>query len=245
MISYECPECGEELSVPTSLAGEMQHCPVCGMRTEVPQPQPQPQPGGVDIEAIAENLRHPNADVRVKAVKALAAHGHGDASALQMLAHKFRDHNRDVRDAVIMALLDIGQPHVVGMVVRELGGHWSSEMLLREAIFDLIKFGPPAAPSLLEILDETNHNPRRYEPQAVLAAVILLGDLGHEPAIPLLAKMFRRHFDLHVRDEAAYAMAMIGLPDRWQDIKGMSAGKKRPHARKLAKEVMAQRNVVP
>ena len=243
MISYECPECGEELMVPASLAGEVQQCPVCGVRTEVPPPQPEPQ--DVDLAALTEDLNHPNADVRVKAVKMLAVHSHGDAGALQMLAHKFRDRSRDVRDAVIMALLEVNQPHVVGMLVRELGGHWSSEVLLREAVFDLIKFGPPAAPSLLEILDETNHNPRKYEPQAVLAAVILLGELAHEPAIPLLAKMFRRHFDLHVRDEAANAMAMIGLPDRWKDIKDMPAAKKRPHARTLAKEVMAMRNVVP
>jgi len=199
----------------------------------------------VDLDAIAEDLNHPNADVRVKAVRALAVHNPGDASALQMLAHKFRDRNRDVRDAVIMALLEINQPHVVGMVVRELGGHWSSDVLLREAVFDLIKFGPPAAPSLLEILDETNHSPTKHEPQAVLAAIILLGELDYEPAIPLLAKMFRRHFDLHVRDEAAYALAMIGLPDRWAEIQDMPAGKKRPHARKLAKQVMAMRNVVP
>lgn len=244
MIYFECPECREELSVPACLAGEAQQCPVCAAQVLAPSPEPAPADGEIDMAAVAEDLQHPNPDVRVKAVKTLAAHGGNSDETVQMLVHKFRDRDRDVRDAVAMALLDIGQPQIVGMVVRELGAHWSADVLCREAVFDLVKFGPGAADSLLDILDETNHYPRRYEPEAVRAAVMLLGELGQVGSIPLLAKMFRRHFDLHVRDQAACSLAMIGKPEDWQAIESVPAGERRMAARRLAKRVMAERNVV-
>lgn len=36
MINFNCPKCAEELSVPDSLAGQMQVCPACGEGTPVP-----------------------------------------------------------------------------------------------------------------------------------------------------------------------------------------------------------------
>lgn len=240
MIDFECPECGEPLSVPKSLVGEILQCPICGTGTIVPSPDLEP----LDVEAIRAELKHPNPSVRIKAVKTLAKYGDENREVLAMLTHRFRDLDRDVRSAVMTALLSIGKPEIASMVVKELGGHWSSEVLLREAVFEMVKFGTEACEPLLRIIEETNHNLRQYEPSAVLATVIILGELGYEPAIPMLAKMFRRHFDLHVRDEAAYAMAMIGRPDEWRAIQRLPGGEKRTKARNLAKEVMAQRNVV-
>jgi len=240
MIEFDCPECGEPLSVPESLAGEILQCPICSTGSKVPSADLEP----LDIEAVTEELHHPNANIRIKAVKTLGKHGAEDDEILRMLAHRFRDRDRDVRSAVMTALLSIDKPEIASMVVKELGGHWSSDVLLREAVFEMVKFGPAACEPLLRILEETNHNLRQYEPSAVLATVIILGELAYEPAIPMLAKMFRRHFDLHVRDEAAYAMAMIARPEEWQAIQSLPSGDKRTKARNLAKQVMARRNVI-
>ena len=244
MIYFECPDCKEELSAPSSLAGEVLECPVCRTRATVPRPADDSSEEQVSLASLDDELYHPNPDVRVKAVMTLGKLARKDDEVVRALVRKFRDHDRNVRDAAMRALLDIGQPEIVGMLVRELGGHWSSDVLLREAIFDLTKFGRKAAGSLIEILNETVHYPRRYDPHAVRATVMLLGEWKYVEAIPLLAKMFRSHFDLHVRDEAAYCLALIGKPAEWKEVKKLPAGMKRTQARNLAKAVMEERNIV-
>ena len=244
MIYFECPDCKEELSAPSSLAGQVVQCPVCSAQATVPLPADDSADVQTSLAALDDELYHPNPEVRIKAIRTLAKLVGKDDQVVRTLARKFRDHDRNVRDAVIRALLALGRPEVVGMVVRELGGHWSSDVMLREAVFEMAKFGSQAAGSLVEILVETVHYPRRYDPHAVRATVMLLGEWKHVEAIPLLVEMFRRHFDLHVRDEAAYCLARIGKPDEWAEVKKLPADKKRMQARNLAKAVMAERNIV-
>jgi len=243
MIYFECPECAEELSAPSSLAGEVLQCPVCAAQATVPSPDSAPSGQKRPLKDIDDDLYHATPEVRGRAVQALADHVGDSAEAVHMLIRKFRDRDRNVRDAVMRVLLAMNRPELAGMVVRELGAHWSSDVLLREAVFDLIKFGPAAAGSLIDILDETVHYPRRYDPAAVRASVMLLAEWNQDQAIPLLAKMFRRHFDLHVRDEAAYSLAMVGKPEQWKEIKALPKDQKRVQGRNLAKAVMAERNI--
>ena len=243
MIYFECPDCAEELSAPASLAGEILQCPICAAQAKVPLAEAEPPGEETSLAAIEDDLYHASPEVRVKALRALANHVEGNADAVRMLVRKFRDRDRNVRDVVLGSLLAMKRPELAGTVIRELGAHWSSDVQLREAVFDLTKFGPEAAGPLIEILDETVHYPRRYDPAVVRAVVMLLAEWKQEQAIPLLAKMFRTHFDLHVRDEAAYSLVRVGKPEQWTEIKGLPAGQKRTQGRNLAKAVMAERNI--
>jgi hypothetical protein len=73
---------------------------------------------------------------------------------------------------------------------------------------------------------------------------MILGLLGEQKAMSLIAKMFRRHFDIHVRDEAAYSLVMIGRPEQWQEITALPASKRRSPAREQAKEVIKENHIL-
>jgi HEAT repeat protein len=130
------------------------------------------------------------------------------------------------------------------MLVRDLGGHWVSQAIVHETVREMVKFGPSAGEPLIEILTETNKNPRKYEPDAIKAAIMILGLLGEQKALALIAKMFRRHFDIHVRDEAAYSLVMIGRPKKWREIIAMPEAQRRSPAREQAKEVIKENHIL-
>jgi len=241
MIIFKCARCGAPMSVPQCLVGRSERCPSCGADTHVPQHQDTAD-GEVDLDALAENLRHPDVKVRFKAAETLGqCRG---PRAVEMLVHAFRDSDRFVRENVMESLRKIGDPYGVEMLVRDLGRHWVSAATVQEAVRELMKFGQTAGDPLIKILTETNKNPREHEPKAVRAAVMVLGRLGEKRAVALLAKMFRRHFDIHVRDEAAHSLAMVSEPEEYKKIQALPEGRRRTPTRELAKRVIRENHIL-
>lgn len=65
MIDFTCLKCGEPVSVPSSLAGEMEDCPNCNTPLRVPQEQcPTPQPPPQVAVATAQRAPSPPVPVR-------------------------------------------------------------------------------------------------------------------------------------------------------------------------------------
>jgi len=239
MIEFKCQHCGAALAVPGCLAGKTDECPSCHEVTSVPSEQ---VPGEAELGKLRAQLRHPDPKARCDAAEALGLCK--SLEAIELLVGAFRDPDKFVREQVTDSLRHIGDPRGVGMLVRDLGGHWVSAAIVHEAVREVVKFGRAAGQPLIDILTETNQNPRQYEPEAVRAAVMVLGRLREERALPLIAKMFRRHFDIHVRDEAAYALGMIGRPDEWRAIAGLPEGQRRSPARELAKDVIKENKIL-
>jgi len=241
MIEFKCPQCGEDLSVPSCLAGQSERCLHCRQTVRVPV-DTLAEGASVNLDAIIQSLQSPDAKVRVEGADALGRCG--GPHAVEMLVKAFRDDNKFVREQVMDSLRRIGDPEGVAMLARKLGGQWASEALVHETVRGLVKFGPKAAGPLIDILAEINKHPYKYEPETVRAAVMILGRLGEKAAIELLAKMFRRHFDIQVRDEAAYSLAMIGKPGEWHSLQGEPADRRRGPARELAKQVMRENHIL-
>ncbi|MBL7221844.1 MAG: HEAT repeat domain-containing protein [Phycisphaerae bacterium] len=239
MITFKCLHCGEHMTVPASLAGQTETCPSCLDTMTVPSGK---TPSEADLDNLARQLRHPDTKVRCQAAAQLGKCK--SLKAIELLVRAFRDPDKFVRAQITDSLRQIGDPRAVGMLVRDLGGHWVSPEIVHEAVREVVKFGQPAGEPLIEILTETNKNPRKYEPDAVRAAIMILGLLGEQKALSLIAKMFRRHFDIHVRDEAAYSLVMIGRPEQWQDISALPANKRRSPAREQAKEVIKENHIL-
>jgi len=239
MITFKCLHCGASLTVPASLAGQTENCPSCMETTAVPSAK---VPTEADLDNLAQQLRHPDTKVRCQAAAKLGKCK--SLKAIELLVGAFRDPDKFVREQITDSLRQIGDPRAVGMLVRDLGGHWVSSAIVHEAVREVVKFGQPAGEPLIEILTETNKNPRKYEPDAVRAAVMILGLLGERKALSLIAKMFRRHFDIHVRDEAAYSLVMIGRPEQWQDITALPESERRSPAREQAKEVIKENHIL-
>ncbi|MBT3201049.1 MAG: HEAT repeat domain-containing protein [Phycisphaerales bacterium] len=239
MITYKCVHCGEAMTVPACLAGGTEKCPSCTKDTIVP---PKPPVQEVDLDKLGQQLHHPETKVRCKAAEDLG--GCKSLKAIEMLVGAFRDHDKFVRAQVTDSLRKLADPRGVGMLVRDLGGHWVSAAIVHEAVRELVKFGPIAGPPLIEILTETNKNPRKYEPEAIRASIMILGLLGEQKASSLIAKMFRRHFDIHVRDEAAYSLVMIEHPEQWQEITKLPESKRRSPAREEAKQIIKDKHIL-
>ena len=227
------------MTAPASLAGRTEKCPSCLEITTVPSEK---VPAEANLDNLAQELRHPDTKVRCRAAAQLGKCK--SLKAIELLVGAFRDRDKFVREQTTDSLRQIGDPRAVGMLVRDLGGHWVSSAIVHEAVRELVKFGPAAGEPLIEILTETNKNPRKYEPDAVRAAIMILGLLGEQKAMSLIAKMFRRHFDIHVRDEAAYSLVMIGRPEQWQDIAALPESKRRSPAREQAKEVIKENHIL-
>jgi HEAT repeat protein len=227
------------MTVPDSLAGREEVCPSCHEASTVPS---QKMPTESDMDDLAKQLHHPEIKVRCQAAAQLGKSK--SPKAIELLVGAFRDTNKFVREQVTDSLREIGDPGAVGMLVRDLGGHWVSAAIVHEAVRELVKFGPVAGPPLIEILTETNQNPRKYEPEAVRAAVMILGLLGEQKALALIAKMFRRHFDIHVRDEAGYALIMIDRPEQWKDISTLPESQRRSPSREQAKKVIQENHIL-
>jgi len=239
MIAFKCLHCGAHMTVPASLAGQTETCPSCLETTTIPS---KAVPAEADLNDLAQQLKHPDTKVRCQAAAELGKFK--SLKAIELLVGAFRDRDKFVREQTTDSLRQIGDPRAVGMLVRDLGGHWVSPAIVHEAVREVIKFGPAAGEPLIEILTETNKNPRKYEPDAVRAAVMILGLLGEQKAMSLIAKMFRRHFDIHVRDEAAYSLVMIGRPEQWRDITALPESKRRSPAREQAKEVIKENHIL-
>jgi HEAT repeat protein len=231
--------CGASLTVPASLAGQTEKCPSCGKVTDIPAGS---APAEANLDDLAQQLRHPDTKVRCQAAAELGKYK--SMKAIELLVGAFRDRDKFVREQTTDSLRQIGDPRAVGMLVRDLGGHWVSPAIVHEAVREVVKFGQPAGEPLIEILTEINKNPRKYEPDAVRAAIMILGLLGEQKAMSLIAKMFRRHFDIHVRDEAAYSLVMIGRPEEWQGIIALPESKRRSPAREQAKEVIRENHIL-
>jgi HEAT repeat protein len=227
------------MTVPACLAGQTEKCPSCQEAMTVPQKEPLP---AVDLEKLEKQLHHPETAVRCQAAVELGKCK--TLKAIELLVGAFRDRDKFVREQATEALRHIGDPRAVGMLVRDLGGHWISPAIVHEVVREVVKFGPPAGQPLIEILTETNKYPRKYEPEAIRAAIMILGLLGEQNAMALIAKMFRRHFDIHVRDEAAYSLVMIGRPEQWVNIAAMPESKRRSPAREQAKEVIKENHIL-
>lgn len=239
MITFKCLHCGAPMTVPACLAGQTEKCPSCLETMTVPSKKDLTE---ADLDNLAQQLRHPDTKVRCQAAATLGKCKF--LKAITLLVGAFSDRDKFVREQAMESLRQIGDPQAVGMLVRALGGHWVSSMIVHEAVRELIKFGPPAGEPLIEILTETNKNPRKYEPDAVRAAIMILGLLGEQKAMSLIAKMFRRHFDIHVRDEAAYSLVMIGRPEQWRNIATLPENKRRSPAREQAKEVIKENHIL-
>ena len=239
MITFKCLHCGAPMAVPASLAGETEKCPSCLEATTVPSRR---IPTEADLDKLAQQLHHPDTKVRCQAAAELGKCK--SLKAIELLVGAFRDRDKFVREQATDSLRQIGDPRAVGMLVRDLGGHWVSQAIVHEAVRELVKFGQPAGEPLIEILTETNKNPRKYEPEAVRAAIMILGLLGEQKALTLIAKMFRRHFDIHVRDEAAYSLVMIDRPEKWRKISALTETSRRSPARLLAKEVIKDNHIL-
>ena len=227
------------MTAPACMVGQPEVCPSCAQTTAVP---PRKAPSRDDLETLGAKLRHPDAQTRCQAAAELGACQ--SLEAIEMLVAAFRDNDKFVRAQVTDSLRRIGDPRGVGMLVRDLGGHWVSPAIVHEAVRELVKFGPSAGPPLIEILTETNKNPRKYEPEAVRASIMILGLLGEKQAMTLIAKMFRRHFDIHVRDESAYSLVMIGRPEEWEKILTLPKNKQRSPAREQAKQVIKEKHIL-
>jgi HEAT repeat protein len=239
MITFKCLKCGTPMTVPASLVGQTEECPECMESMVVPA---RAEPKEADLDNLSKQLHHPETKVRCKAAAQLG--NCKSLKAVELLVGAFRDHDKFVREQVTDSLRKIGDPRGVGMLVRDLGGHWVSAAIVHEAVRELVKFGPTAGQPLIDILTETNKNPRKYEPEAIRAAIMILGLLGEQKALTLIAKMFRRHFDIHVRDEAAYSLVMIDRPEQWRDINALAEGKRRSPAREQAKEVIKSNHIL-
>ena len=226
------------MTAPACLVGQPEKCPLCQKDTTIP-PSPRVE---ADMDELAKQLRHVEVKARCKAASELGKYS--SLKAIELLVGAFRDKDKFVREQATESLRKIGDPRAVGMIVRELGGHWVSQAIVHEAVRELVKFGPQAGDPLIEILTETNKNPRKYEPEAIRAAIMILGLLGEQKAMALIAKMFRRHFDIHVRDEAAYSLVMIGRPEQWRSIANMSETQRRSPARAQAKEVIKENHIL-
>ncbi len=227
------------MTVPACLVGQTEECPTCLESMVVPA---KVVPTEDDLDTLASQLHHPETKIRCKAAAQLG--NSKSIKAIELLVGAFRDHDKFVREQVTDSLRKIGDPRGVGMLVRDLGGHWISAAIVHEAVRELVKFGPTAGEPLIEILTETNKNPRKYEPEAVRAAIMILGLLGEQRALTLIAKMFRRHFDIHVRDEAAYSLVMIDRPEQWRSINELAENKRRSPAREQAKEVIKSNQIL-
>ena len=203
---------------------------------------PVEEPAETSVDDLARQLHHHDTKVRCQAAAELGKLK--SLKAIELLVGAFRDADKFVREQTTDSLRQIGDPRAVGMLVRDLGEHWVSPAVVHEAVRELVKFGQPAAEPLIEILTETNKNPRKYEPDAVRAAVMILGLLGEHKALALIAKMFRRHFDIHVRDEAAYSLVMIGRPEQWRDISALPANQRRSPSREHAKEIIQENHIL-
>ena len=239
MITFNCLHCGVSITVPACLAGQTEKCPSCLETTPVPSEEVSTE---TDLDNFAQQLRHPDTKVRCQAAAELGKCK--SLKAIELLVRAFRDHDKFVREQITDSLRKIGDPRAVGMLVRDLGGHWVSPAVMHEVVREVVKFGPSAGEPLIEILTETNKNPRKYEPDAVRAAIMILGLLGEQKAMSLIAKMFRRHFDIHVRDEAAYSLVMIGRPEQWRAITALPKSKRRSPARDQAKEVIKENRIL-
>jgi len=239
MITFKCLHCGASMTVPASLAGRTEKCPSCLEMTTIPSEKTHAEE---DLDDLAQQLRHPDTKVRRQAAAQLGKYK--SLKAIELLVRAFRDRDKFVREQTTDSLRQIGDPRAVGMLVRDLGEHWVSPAIVHETIREVVKFGPAAGEPLIEILTETNKNPRKYEPDAVRAAVMILGLLGEQKAMSLIAKMFRRHFDIHVRDEAAYSLVMIGRPEQWSAISALPESKRRSPAREQAKEVIKENHIL-
>jgi len=227
------------MTVPACLVGQSEQCPSCLETVTVPSNK---APTEAELDELGKKLHHPEIKVRCQAAAELG--NSKSLKAIKLLVEGFRDSDKFVREQTTESLRKIGDPRGVGMLVRDLGGHWISPAIVHEAVRELVKFGPAAGEPLMEILTETNKNPRKYEPDAVKAAIMILGLLGEQKAIGLIAKMFRRHFDIHVRDEAAYSLIMIGRPEKWPDIANLSEHQRRSPARAEAKEVIKENHIL-
>jgi HEAT repeat protein len=239
MITFKCVHCGEPMTVPACLAGEAEECPSCHKEVTIPSTK---APTKGDLADLTKRLQHPETKVRCQAAEELGRYN--SINAIELLVASFRDRDKFVREQITESLRQIGNPRAVGMLVRDLGGHWVSQAIVHETVREIVKFGPSAGQPLIEILTETNKNPRKYEPDAIKAAIMILGLLGEKKALALIAKMFRRHFDIHVRDEAAYSLVMIGRPEQWRGISAMSESQRRSPAREQAKEVIKENHIL-
>ena len=239
MITYKCEHCDEPMTVPACQTGKIEKCPSCMKDTTVPAKPPASE---LDLDKLAQQLHHPETKVRCQAAADLG--GCGSLQAIEMLVGAFRDHDKFVREQVTDSLRKLADPRAVGLLVRDLGGHWVSAAIVHEAVRELVKFGPIAGPPLIEILTETNKNPRKYEPEAIRASIMILGLLGEQKASALIAKMFRRHFDIHVRDESAYSLVMIERPEQWREITKLPDSKRRSPAREQAKQIIKDKHIL-
>jgi len=227
------------MTVPACLVGQIEECPNCFESMMVPA---RAEPTEADLDDLARQLHHPEVQVRCKAAAELG--NCKSIRSIELLVEAFRDQDKFVREQVTDSLRKIGDPRGVGLLVRDLGGHWISQAIVHEAVRELVKFGPGAGEPLIEILTETNKNPRKYEPEAIRAAIMILGLLGESRALTLIAKMSRRHFDIHVRDEAAFSLVMIDRPEEWRKISELPKTRRRAPAREQARQVIKENHIL-
>lgn len=236
MINFICKDCGEPLAVPTCQAGQLERCPTCGLTMEVPHESEPTELTEKQKQDLLDSLHHMDIKKRIQAAQKLGVCCGNEV--VEPLAQAFRHPDKFLREAVMEAIIRIGDPQGAGQIVRVLGGHWASETIIHEAVRELVRFGRTAQPPLLQILDETNRDMKTYEPKAVRASVMILGRIGDLECIDLLSKMFFRHFDIHVREAAAAALVQIATPDKWDEIKDLTGDHLYEATRQAAKAVL-------
>lgn len=69
MIDFKCPKCGEQLSVPSSLAGQTTACPQCGNVAVVPKGEPAPGSQSAFLVDLAKAVEETEATGSAKPTK--------------------------------------------------------------------------------------------------------------------------------------------------------------------------------
>ncbi len=175
----------------------------------IPPPTPLPPPPGPTDVAVG--LKSDDADVRLAALKKLAALGPKAAPALHAVLRAMKDGDADFRREALAALLKIGSPTAADVdVLADLADDATFPEGRKYALAALAALGPdarPAAPALCRALKDS-------DPAVKRKAAELLGGLGLPVRDAARKALVDALHDADVGAAAAAALAKMGPPTK-------------------------------
>jgi HEAT repeat protein len=152
-----------------------------------------------DIKRLVELTKHPKAELRVRAVKALA--DLDDARVVGVLISTLGDADPEVANAARNALRDAGEQAVSGLE-EALGS--DDETIGAQALELLLEADPPDVTPFVEVLRNGNDRARAVGAEALISLIPQLEDEESQ--------------------EASFKAMRVALGDRDPDIRAMVAG---------------------
>jgi HEAT repeat protein len=160
-------------------------------------------------ETILRDLESPDEEIRRRAVEGV--HALSVDQAVPRLAERLGDESWRVRKAAVEALASFPEPSRAAALLIEALGDGENPGRRNAALDALVRCGPGAVPTLVDVLDDPDADVRKQ----VVDALAGIADMASAEAV---ARILRDE-DPNVRAAAADALAAIGWPDSARSLR--------------------------